>query len=762
MKLFSFSGIMNFRPQNRHIWFVIFGLLFLFILYHGAIEFKCGRETSDRIYTVLITTFNLAVLVMAAMLFSRVKRHRKVISVIDKIHCRFDHMLPATKESGLLVYSWLFGGLLLVFACLCHMESRCSWVMFLLIDNILQFSPVIIDACRNFFEHGTFPEINPYQFMGSPTSSTGIYSLLYPVTYIAYAIAKFLCRNELITIDVFCIIHILLAYTGTFMVAKKLQIRSPLAFVAGISYSLCGYHFIGAFYWYYIITTAAFLPFLTLCLICINDKPSWKLWFISGLLWGIYGLSGNVQLWGYTAMFLGLFALYLFATRQISSDRMIFLGSSFMLGTAISLVLLIPQYLLLCNVKRYLIHRNLSDTRFLFTIFLPQNLIGYPIPSEINYVNTVIAVFALAAILLMMFSLRYSVVMKKYSPWLFIGLFALMLAYDALDTWTMLHSLPIFKQFRMSVKFLTYADFFLVMAGIVFLEQILMTLTRRRARIMLTTVVMLSVIFEVNHINIKFEPPEDSAGHQDKMYHRLSEYPPFIFAGKDKFRHISLNASINWNPNYFINLRYNIATHYELMSLNGFRSDLESDLPENMKYIRNMPTSITPLQRYGVKYATLFLIDSGIEATIEYSHRHLLLPVQEKAKLLETKNQMNYYEIPDPDPMAFVEGDRKSLPIKFNTAGADVNLTGVQPDSTVIVNLLWRPRYRAYCDDRTIHIDKDEWGRMKISVTQPSTELKIRYRSPWALGALAGLIFAAAAVGLLFYAKHIAQAQSRS
>lgn len=707
-----------------------------------------------KVLAVLDAIGILMLFLLVSVLFYLAVHSLKLVASLKDVQGKLQDFISRDctfqPESKGACWSWFVGGLLLVFAGLYYMESSCSFVMFLRIDNILQFSPVIVDACRNFFDHGVFPEINPYQFMGNPTSSTGIYSLTYPVTYIAYAIARFLCHNELMTIDVFCIIHILLAYAGAFLLAKKLQVISAMATMAGICYALCGYHFVGTFYWYYIIPTAAFLPFLILCLICIKEKPSWGMWLVFGLIWGIYGHNGSIQLWIYTVMFLGLATILMFLAQQLSLKKIIFLGSSLMLGVAISAILLIPQYLLFSNIKRNLVHMNLAGTRYLLTLILPQNLIGYPIHSEIDYANTMTALLVIATIsFLWLGKLTLGDILKKFL-WIILGVFALMLAYDILKAWTILHSLPIFNKFRMSVKFLTYTNFFLILGGIVFFNHALKLLKPDIAKKMLIIFVGTTLLFELNHVMIKFEPPADSAGHQDKMYHPISDYPPILFAGKDKFRHISVNAALNWDPSYFISLRHNIATHYGLMSLNGFRSDLDSDLQETLKYIKNMPPSIVPLQRYGVKYATYFIVDNGSESTIEFSHINLLAPVRAGATFLGVKKQMAYFEIPNPDPLAFTEKDQKSLPIKFDTAGADVNITGVLPGSTVIVNLLWRHRYYAYCGGRELPIAKDEWGRMKLVIPQQTDKLEIRYRSPWVLGALVGLAIALVA-GVLLY-----------
>ena len=55
---------------------------------------------------------------------------------------------------------------------------------------------------------GTFPDWNPYVFMGSPLLRWAIWSFTYPPQGLSYAIARHLLGNEFATMEVFAALHL--------------------------------------------------------------------------------------------------------------------------------------------------------------------------------------------------------------------------------------------------------------------------------------------------------------------------------------------------------------------------------------------------------------------------------------------------------------------------------------------------------------------------------------------------------------------------
>ena len=97
------------------------------------------------------------------------------------------------KENNKTKAISFFAGFIFVFLGLIYLEIFNQHYFFLQDDNFHQFLPTIIQSCRDLFENGLFPEINPYQAGGLPTSSCGIYSLTYPLpSFNSYSIVLFL------------------------------------------------------------------------------------------------------------------------------------------------------------------------------------------------------------------------------------------------------------------------------------------------------------------------------------------------------------------------------------------------------------------------------------------------------------------------------------------------------------------------------------------------------------------------------------------
>src|SRR6185437_12777121 len=133
----------------------------------------------------------------------------------------------------------ILSGLVVVIGCLWMLECLQPFY-FTQDDNFSQFLPTILHGCRS-LEAGIFPNYNPFQLLGAPAASVGVYALTYLPTYASHLAARFLLGNEYCTIEVFCWFHLLLGYAAMYWAARMAGMRPALAACAAVCFALSGY-----------------------------------------------------------------------------------------------------------------------------------------------------------------------------------------------------------------------------------------------------------------------------------------------------------------------------------------------------------------------------------------------------------------------------------------------------------------------------------------------------------------------------------------
>ncbi|HEY2882853.1 MAG TPA: hypothetical protein VGJ15_10475, partial [Pirellulales bacterium] len=220
-------------------------------------------------------------------------------------------------------------------------------------DNTAQFLPVVLDGCRSLFDHGVFPRWNAHQYLGSPTTSLGIYALTYPLTYVSYAVARFALHDEFATFEVFCIGHLLAGYLAVFWAARMGGIRPLLAAAVGVCFAFSGFFLIAGRSWYYMTPTALWLPLLVGLLEQFRQRPvGWKWVLATAAVLGALFHAGNVQMWCYAAMLFAIGVGVLVWCRAVPRSRALPAVAALLLGVAIAMPLLVCQYLETAELAR--------------------------------------------------------------------------------------------------------------------------------------------------------------------------------------------------------------------------------------------------------------------------------------------------------------------------------------------------------------------------------------------------------------------------
>src|SRR5690606_9142694 len=100
---------------------------------------------------------------------------------------------------------------------------------------------------------------NPYQLVGAPTVEVGTYALTYPGTWLAYILAR-LAGDENLTIDIFCMAHLLAGFAATWWAARRWGAGAAAAAALAVCFVLSGYALVAGRSWYSMTPVFVWLP----------------------------------------------------------------------------------------------------------------------------------------------------------------------------------------------------------------------------------------------------------------------------------------------------------------------------------------------------------------------------------------------------------------------------------------------------------------------------------------------------------------------
>lgn len=151
----------------------------------------------------------------------------------------------------------------------------------------------VVYGCRSLI-HGVFCTWNPYQMLGCPTSSIPQSTLAYPGIYAAYVISRYILGNEYVSVDVFCIMHIMLGFLAMYALTRRIGLRPMLASIGSLSLVLSGYTLILGRSWFFMVPVIVWAPLAMLAIVQLQRTPSWKWVAAAGLAIGLFFHAGYV------------------------------------------------------------------------------------------------------------------------------------------------------------------------------------------------------------------------------------------------------------------------------------------------------------------------------------------------------------------------------------------------------------------------------------------------------------------------------------
>lgn len=637
-------------------------------------------------------------------------------------------------------------------------------------DNITQFFPTLLQGCQS-LEKGIFPTYNPYQLMGSPTASVGVYALTYPLTYLSYAVATHVLHDPYTTLDVFAILHLALGYLATFRLARTAGLRPALALCASLSFVLCGYFVVYTRGWFYMAPVALWSPLLFSEIYkTTQDKPLDLPWVgrTAGIV-GVYFHAGNAQMWSYTLVMATCLVATLAYARRIPSQRLLWLIPPVLLGLALAAPLLVVQSAEVANIDRAADFKQ-GILKGVLSLFLPTPLTDAPHPliqpglddlwkhlyhfAPLYFCGPVFLTLALVALLTLPF-FTWGRERVGSNPWIFCLAIALLLSMgEDGGLAQILAHLPVFNKFQHWWKFLPFVALSSAIGGGSILERLLQRRTsaipERALAIAIPALLAYNAYCSIPVISIATKP-----------YPALPRELKDLILNSNEPLHRGLTLA-PWKQDttgFVLSMAQNFSTLYEFPMLEGYDPLVEAS-PLNLRIHNQVfpsgilgrapdrftpglpPTLVEVLHRYGVRW--IFVTD----ATLSGEKMLLIRALRDHLRVRYEMPSMKACELAGSDPLAFPEGKpTMALPLTLNASGVAVDLQGQH--GPVVVNFLARERLHAFVDGTPTPAQPDSWNRVRVEVPAGAKTLTLRYEPDWHKGFVLGGILIALAVGIL-------------
>lgn len=604
-------------------------------------------------------------------------------------------------------------------------------------DNLSSFFPVILNGCRSAFS-GVFPSWNPYQYLGSPTTTYGVYSLTYPVLYLAYGIAR-LIGQEFATLEVLAFLHLVAAYFANVAWLRGLRWSKAMVAAGAFAVTYSGYQIVAGRSWYYMMPVAVYFPLLLRQLHALleNEKIGNRWVWRTGLILGLWFHAGNAQMWTYGILFSGAALALWWYSKELAPDRLTYAAAALTVGVGIATPLLLLQ-------ARELAARSFVETgTFSYNIpelfmlpflrdFLAWRVEGLPYAGGTAY-------FLLVALMLSVHLAsrrRFSRHLIGGQVYTILAFFAAVLAAGSrLGLWKLFIALPPFAKFAVPFKFLGIFIPLCVASAGFFIERI----SRNRGVESWFPPCAAAIIVGLTLWNL-------AANNQPFFFFADKPYPSastafakLVHPGTSPEGRIYAHAKERSpRPGFVLNLSLNFPTVYQVPAFSGYDTTSESN-PAYQAAADRVDLHIEELKEYGVRWILsdrrpFSTLDRKIETTKRLFANLGALPMTKRLDL----GDIDVFEVPGARPLVFDADSGRPVPFTLRADGLDITSTSAH---TITANFLNRPWMEAHDQNGLARpIQSDAYGRMTLTLTPAANTLAIRYAPPWMATILAGVI----------------------
>lgn len=708
-----------------------------------------GISAYDVLISIPAYLFVTVPLLCAVVILEKLPAHGRSFASTIACDIEFDAH-PARKSRRAL-----FAGLAFIAWILILLE-RHQLYFFTQDDNLSQFLPVMLQGLRS-MTHGIFPTWNPYQFLGAPTTSLGVYALTYPPLYVSYLISRYLLGNEFLTIEVFCILHLVGGYLAMYWAVRCYQVRSKVAAAAALCCALSGWALIASRSWYYVSPVFVYVPLMIVCVAKLLRPRSngWRWIAGTALVIGLFFHAGNVQFWVYGLMFLWTAILILLWTRDVTWTDALRALAATLIGIAIASPVLVAQFLQTRNVERIMSPYRGEFSGAWLALIIPGPWIHEYSGSDwidplwrsgslIFYSGTTFVVLA-ALLLACMLFYHYPRLVIGRNVWVFCAAIALLAAMGQMGIlWPIMLNIPLLSKFRFPLKFLAFFDIFAVLSGSLVCERVLRKFWHRKWMDIVLTLVTVSFVaascmyFLPSWYSYGIKPYPNGHG----VVQHLSD------VSEARYRVLSVAHIRSRSSDYWESMPLNLASVYQLPSLFGYDPLVGLD-PAFEDFDREFERDpLDQLQRYGVAYALVsndifcphfsgYRNSWNLERDISLS-KNALKRVMELPAVFHD-DSITVYQLSKPSPLAFSnQAPLTPLPLKLRSDGLDVDAASVGEGGKITLNFLWSANMRAAADGKRVLVSSDGFNRIVLVIPQGAKHITVRFSPPWGIGFIAG------------------------
>lgn len=627
-------------------------------------------------------------------------------------------------------------------------------------DNVTAL-PVTIAGCRSVLE-GVFPQWNPFQYLGQPTSVQSIFALTYPFTYTAFFIARALGGDQYL-VEVFSLMHIGAGYFACYAAGRATGLRPGWAMVTGTATVLSGTALMIGRSYAQMTPVLVWLPLLVLMVERLRRGGGTRWAVVTGVVIGFFCHCGNAQMWLYSLLFTYLGIALLAAARRIAPRDLWWAGAAGVIGIGLSLPLVIPQMWFMQDVTRGGGSGN-GIAPYLLALVLPVPLVYAPHPQQwgnspdmatFYYAGTLLTVTSIAACLIffaLVATARLQIdglrALVGRNVWLLAAAISILIALGPQGPlWTAMSALPIFNKFTGPWKLLLFFHFFAALGAALMLQRLF------GRGVMIGTSIAMMVLLSFN------------AWHARGAFYNFADrpYPPLppamaalLRSGSEttRGRIFAVAPLRNGAPGYLLSLMHDLPSFYGIAALDGYDpfTGMTFENRRSLDFAQRNP--LAAFRTYGIRwivvhsttFAPVVARPDGSINPMELvdSFRESILPrVMPQAALRLRLPQVEIAEIADVDPLAFPAGMRtRPLPVALDQAGATVDLRLLPAGGVVVVNVLLRRGMEAFVDRGRVQLRVDEFGRVVVPVPPRASRLRVEYSPPWFYAIASGAVVA--------------------
>jgi hypothetical protein len=322
-------------------------------------------------------------------------------------------------------------------------------------DLLAPSNPVLSDQTREFLaffhvareslQQNEFPLWNPYIMGGNPLLANSQSALLFPLNWSFYFLPLYL------GFTVSALLKMFIASLATYAFARKISLSHLSAILAGTIYTFSIFNVFWLNHPHTNVTI--FFPLLLLLAEKIKDRPTLSSMAILGLTVGIQFLGGHVEIAFHVAVAVTLF--FLFRLIEYRKDRRALLlrlktfVGGYTLGFFLAGVLLLPFLEFLSQSATWQVRSDKNpfslDPMGLISMILSNFFINPAWPFDLSVYHSLSLYAGICPLILSLVSL---VCLRQRMTVFFAGLslFALLIVFRVPPFFSLLTSLPLFKQ----------------------------------------------------------------------------------------------------------------------------------------------------------------------------------------------------------------------------------------------------------------------------------------------------------------------------